>query len=173
MNYKYCPLCSGRLKLIDKHPKCQECGFILWQNSKPTVTALIINSSSRDDKILLGKRNIEPFKNWWDLPGGFLENGEDPIKGLQRELKEEIGVNVLIGKLHGIFLDNYKDDFGNYKALCLHYRAIILPSESNTLKSGGDVKALKWVALNKLDINKVAFKSNQKSLKQLLKNYES
>ena len=34
----------------------------------------------------------------WDLPGGRLNEGEDPMRGLMREVMEEIGVYVYIGR---------------------------------------------------------------------------
>ncbi len=32
----------------------------------------------------------------WDLPGGDLEYGEDPIEGMKREIKEETGLDVKV-----------------------------------------------------------------------------
>lgn len=34
----------------------------------------------------------------WDIPGGRLEQGEDPFTGLQRETKEETGLDIEIIK---------------------------------------------------------------------------
>ena len=31
---------------------------------------------------------------WWELPGGGLDWGENPIDGLRREIKEEMGLDV-------------------------------------------------------------------------------
>ncbi len=42
----------------------------------------------RDDKPTI------PFPNTWNLLGGFLEAGETPVAGLQREIEEEIGVTL-------------------------------------------------------------------------------
>ena len=94
-SYKYCPVCAGRL--INKpsaklgHLTCRQCGFIFYQNSKPTSSAFIINSLGQ---VLLAKRAINPKKGYWDSPGGFLENGEAPLAGLNREIKEELGVRL-------------------------------------------------------------------------------
>lgn len=44
----------------------------------------------KDGKILL----IKEKNNNWELPGGGLEHGEEPHKGLAREIKEELGCEV-------------------------------------------------------------------------------
>jgi 8-oxo-dGTP diphosphatase len=41
----------------------------------------------------------------WFLPGGGLENGEEPVDGLRREFKEETGLQVDVGALLGILSD--------------------------------------------------------------------
>jgi 8-oxo-dGTP pyrophosphatase MutT (NUDIX family) len=48
----------------------------------------------RDGRVLIGRRKIEPRKGHWDLPGGFLEEGELPLDGLRREFLEETGLDV-------------------------------------------------------------------------------
>jgi 8-oxo-dGTP pyrophosphatase MutT (NUDIX family) len=54
---------------------------------------------SRDRKVLLAKRaaskSVAPDK--WHLPGGHVEFGEDPVQALARELREEFGVETVIG----------------------------------------------------------------------------
>ena len=48
----------------------------------------------RDDKVLLIKRNIKPFKNYWALIGGAKEDNETFEDCAKRELKEEVGLEV-------------------------------------------------------------------------------
>jgi 8-oxo-dGTP diphosphatase len=52
------------------------------------------------DRVLLGKRNKEPNRGLWVLPGGGVEFGESFAKTLQRELLEEAGIEV---DVEGIF----------------------------------------------------------------------
>src|SRR6266568_6991688 len=48
----------------------------------------------RGDKVLLGKRNKEPNRGLWVLPGGGVEFCETFAQTLERELLEEAGINV-------------------------------------------------------------------------------
>jgi ADP-ribose pyrophosphatase YjhB (NUDIX family) len=46
------------------------------------------------DRALLIRRGSEPLKGEWSIPGGMLELGEELAAGVQRELKEETGLEV-------------------------------------------------------------------------------
>ena len=45
-------------------------------------------------RALLIRRGSEPLKGEWSIPGGMLELGEELAAGVQRELKEETGLDV-------------------------------------------------------------------------------
>lgn len=49
----------------------------------------------KDDKILLIKKKTGPYDGKLDLPGGTIEFGERPEEALIRELKEEVGIDVI------------------------------------------------------------------------------
>lgn len=51
---------------------------------------------NREGKILTVRRsNTAPVRPLhWDLPGGILDYGEDPIQGITREVKEETGLTI-------------------------------------------------------------------------------
>ncbi len=61
-------------------------------HSRFTVTAGAIVFNDNGEVLLLKHR----FRagSGWGLPGGFLEAGEQPLEGLRRELREEIGLEV-------------------------------------------------------------------------------
>lgn len=165
MRFKFCPKCGGKLleKIIKseegkKRLVCSKCNFIFYQNSKPTVSAIIV----KNNQILLAKRAIKPFKNKWDVPGGFLEEGEAPQAGLLREIKEELGVKIKIKKLIGIFMDNYGKT--GQKTLNIYYKAKII---SGIPQPASDVKELCWFPKNK--IPKVAFRNGQEAISAWLK----
>ena len=39
------------------------------------------------------------YKEGWDLPGGYVEPGETPTEGCEREIKEELGLTRRVGPL--------------------------------------------------------------------------
>lgn len=65
------------------------------------VTAAVIE---REGLILLARRKKEKEGGGYlEFPGGKVLPNEDPAKGLSRELKEELGVEVKIGEFLGFF----------------------------------------------------------------------
>ena len=61
------------------------------------VTAAVIE---RDGKVLVARRKKGLVAGGlWEFPGGKLEEGEDPRRGLERELEEELGVGSQAGDL--------------------------------------------------------------------------
>jgi 8-oxo-dGTP diphosphatase len=51
--------------------------------------------------LLLIKRGHEPEKGLWSLPGGRIEPGETDAEALVREMLEETGLTVEVGRLLG------------------------------------------------------------------------
>ncbi|MFE4822857.1 NUDIX domain-containing protein [Streptomyces sp. NPDC056704] len=48
------------------------------------------------DRILM----VEPtYKDYWDIPGGYVETGESPLHAAVREVREELGITPPIGRL--------------------------------------------------------------------------
>ena len=59
----------------------------------------------RDGQVLLGRRAREPFLGVWEIPGGFVDRGEHPVRAAVRELHEELGLEVTLTALLGTYLE--------------------------------------------------------------------
>src|SRR5512141_1518245 len=77
--------------------------MIIYKNSAPTASILILQG----DRVLLARRNVAPFKGKYDVVGGFLKYGEDPLTGVLREAREETGLTLKVLALLGVYMDTY------------------------------------------------------------------
>ncbi|MEM8899120.1 MAG: NUDIX hydrolase [Bacteroidota bacterium] len=78
---------------------CHNCHTIHYQNPKMVVGCLPI----WEDKILICKRAIQPRAGFWNLPAGYLENGETLEQGATRETWEEAQARVELIRLHCVY----------------------------------------------------------------------
>lgn len=63
------------------------------------VVAAIIWHPRGDSRFLIARRQKgKHLEDFWELPGGKLENGESRWQGLCRELSEEIGIEAVQGR---------------------------------------------------------------------------
>jgi len=56
----------------------------------------------KDNSFLLAKRNNKPAQGQWFFPGGRIMKGETLEDAVKRKAKEEVGVEVTIGKMLGV-----------------------------------------------------------------------
>lgn len=62
-----------------------------------------------DGRVLLTQRRADQsLPLAWELPGGKMEPGESPEQALARELREEIGVDVHIGRIWDVLFHAYE-----------------------------------------------------------------
>lgn len=93
---KFCPDCGATLTRkvpeADDRPRfvCDSCAAIHYQNPQMVVGAIV----ETDGRVLLCRRAIEPARNKWTLPAGYLENGETLQEGAARETFEETGYHI-------------------------------------------------------------------------------
>ncbi|MGE5182944.1 MAG: (deoxy)nucleoside triphosphate pyrophosphohydrolase [Acidobacteriota bacterium] len=73
---------------------------------KLVVAGLIIGA----DRVLISQRRADqslPLQ--WEFPGGKVEPGEAPVAALARELREELGVEVDVGRVWDVLFHPYPD----------------------------------------------------------------
>lgn len=59
------------------------------------VGVALVTFNANEEILLL--RHVFHTVNPWGLPGGWLGRNEDPAEGLARELREEIGLDMVMG----------------------------------------------------------------------------
>jgi len=154
--YKFCPKCGGDLDNL----KCQNCGFVFYQNSRPTAGIVILNDKNQ---VLLMKRAADSRIGKWSLPGGFLENFETPEEAVLRETKEEIDVEVQIENFLLFSISKYIYEGGGY-VLPIHFRGRIKSGEPKPTKFASEVR---WFDRKDIPWDDIAFESNKKALKKV------
>jgi len=89
-------------------------------NEKPSivVSALI----EKDNKFLLVKEILESGKEYWIIPGGKVEFGENLLDATRREIKEETNLDIEIKKF--IFFQEAIVPQYNYHTIIFFYHAI-------------------------------------------------
>jgi len=116
---------------------------------KPSVTVDIIIFTIKENelKVLLVKRKINPFKDKWAIPGGFVGIKESLEDAAKRELEEETGVkDVYLEQLY-TFGEPERDPRG--RVITVAYMALI-NSEEIRLKASTDVSEAKWFPIKKI-----------------------
>jgi A/G-specific adenine glycosylase len=144
----------GAMICLPRNPKCDQCplqpvcqAFMRGvQNLRPvrtkkkivphyTVCAAIIE---RDGKVLVARRKAEGLLGGlWEFPGGKQEEGETLAEALQREIKEELGVEIEIGAFFG----KYNHAYTHFKITLHAFRCRILHGEPQPL----DADTIDWV----------------------------
>ncbi|MFI2753952.1 (deoxy)nucleoside triphosphate pyrophosphohydrolase [Cellulomonas sp. P22] len=63
------------------------------------VAAAIVDDLDAPRHLLAARRSVPTnLAGRWEFPGGKVEPGESPEEGLHRELSEELGVGVALGR---------------------------------------------------------------------------
>lgn len=127
-----------------------------------TVDGIII----KNKKILLIQRKNEPYKNYYALPGGFVNYGETVEKAIEREIKEETNLKIKVKKLAGVYSNPQRDPRGHIISLVFFCQL-----KNNKLKFADDAQSGKWVPISKIP-RKLAF-DHYRIIKEFLKNVYS
>jgi ADP-ribose pyrophosphatase YjhB (NUDIX family) len=177
--YAFCPVCGSPL---DRSPGgaarvsrlfCGSCKFEFWQNSKPAVGAFIVRKVGGKPHVLLTRRGIEPYRGMWDLPGGFLNNGEHPEEGLLRELREELGTAPSWQRFLTAEIEEYpREDVAEEARFVLSLFYLCEIAADAVLTPMDDVAAAEWFPLEELP-DGIAFSANHRAFKALRKALES
>ena len=100
----------------------------------------------KDNKVFATQRGYGEFKDGWEFPGGKLEPGESAREALVREIREELDVDIRVGRL----LETVEYDYPEFH-LTMHCFICELLSEEIVLKEHEDARWLKEDELDTVD----------------------
>ncbi|MCG3171228.1 MAG: hypothetical protein CALGDGBN_02827 [Pseudomonadales bacterium] len=122
---KYCSSCGGEVSLRvpadddrERHV-CDRCNTVHYRNPRIVVGCLPVHG----DLVLLCRRAIQPRRDYWTLPAGFMEIGETTLEGARRETWEEARARVEDESLYTIF------DLPHISQVYMFYRARLAAPE--------------------------------------------
>jgi 8-oxo-dGTP diphosphatase len=121
------------------------------EQTAKTVDAVIEDSQGN---IILIKRKYPPFKDYFALPGGFIEKGENPKQALIREVKEETNLNVKILKKIGVFDEEGRDPRGRIVSTAFLCQII---GDTSTMESGTDSAEVELIPIDDIKSLDLAF----------------
>ena len=166
--WTYCPRCRGDLDGGEHRVACRACGFVAYGNPVPTASAVCVDD---DGRVLLGRRAWDPDEGLWDLPGGFVDEGEHPLDALRRELREETGLEIEPEEFLGVWMGRYGYDSSATSTLNLYWTARVVSGEESP---ADDVVELRWFAPDELpDRDALAFEANEQVLSAWLARQEN
>lgn len=118
------------------------------QNIKVSVDAVVFGYTSKEGlSVLLIKRNIKPFKDSWALPGGLVGDDESLEEAVQRELKEETGVNINYLEQLYSFGEPGRDP--RNRVISIAYYGLVKP-DAFELHADTDAADVAWFNIKKL-----------------------
>ena len=119
-----------------------------YRNPIPTVDAIIQKSSF----LLLIKRQNDPYKDTFALPGGFVDEGETVEEALIREVFEETSLEIHPIEILGVYSTPTRDPRGHMMTV-----VFITITYGGELSAGDDAKELHWIPLDNINNIDLAF----------------
>ena len=162
----YCVNCGAELMPREVEGRmvegCPNDDFVLWRDPK-VVTAVVVEA---DGGVVLGRRAIEPALGHWCLPGGFVNDDEGPLDAAARECLEEIGAEVEVTGLIGVYHIAKREA---PSMVGVGYRARVV--DGGRLAPGKEMLELRVFALDELP--ELAFPSHRQILGDFVRSQAS
>jgi len=130
---------------------CTNCHTVHYENPLNVVGTVPVLG----DKVLLCKRNIEPRKGKWTLPGGFMELDETTAQGAARETVEEAGAQFEMGALFSLL------NVPRVGQVHLFYRATLLNDQFNP---GDETMEARLFAEEEIPWDELSFRTVRETL---------
>ncbi len=118
-----------------------------YRNPSLTTDIFIFDD---DLNFILIKRKNEPYKDYWALPGGFVDYGECVEDAAIREVLDETNINVELKELVGVYSDPSRDPRGH--TVSITYTARGNMKKMNAADDACDIGLFKQEDLEKINL---------------------
>ena len=119
------------------------------------VVAAIIQ---KENKIFATQRGYGEWKDWWEFPGGKMEQGETPEKALKREICEELSAEINVDEYYcTIDYDYPKFHLTMHCYLCTLLTDAMHLNEHESARwlTKGELDSVNWLPADKSIIEKL------------------
>ncbi len=120
-----------------------------------TVAAIITGAEHNQAKILLTRRNHDPYNNFWCLPGGHIDQDEPARAAAIREVKEETGLDFAAQFF------NYFDEIIPENQIHTVVLVFVGPGVGQLQAQVDEVSEIGWFTLSEAQALPLAFKHNE------------
>lgn len=125
----------------------------------PAARQLRSDVSEAKKQIFATQRGYGEFKDWWEFPGGKIEEGESPEDALKREIREELATEISVGeKIATVEYDYPTFHLTMECFLCqvISGKLTLLEHENAKWIGENELATLNWLPADKIILDKVA-----------------
>lgn len=123
--------------------------FSIVRMSMKLTIDIVLFGYQKELQILLVKRKYDPFKGQWALPGGFVLENESLEEAVNRELKEETGVEIPLNRLEQIYTFGEVHRDPRDRVVSVAYMGLVNPDLYKT-QAATDTLDVEWFDWNQL-----------------------
>jgi len=138
---RFCPNCGGALqsRLLEGRWRdwCPACQRVHFANPKLAVGVIV----AKDGLVALGRRGAPPGMGLWSFPAGYVDQGEVVEEAACREVREEMGLEVRLTGLVGLY-----SEANNPVALAVYAGEVL----SGAIRPGSDMREVGWFSPERL-----------------------
>lgn len=109
------------------------------------IGAGVLITNARGELLL-----VEPtYKPTWEIPGGIVEDGEDPRTCASREIAEELALDIPVGRL--LVIDHCTDPPPGGDSIMIVYDGGVLAETSSIRLPADELRSFRFVPPNGLE----------------------
>jgi ADP-ribose pyrophosphatase YjhB (NUDIX family) len=164
-HFLHCPRC-GRKQAHAPPPhafSCDACGFTLYFSASNSATVFV---ERHNHDVLLIRRAQEPARGRLAPPGGFIDIGETAESAARREVREEVGLEVVDLRFLCSHPNSYLFKDVTYPVLDFFFTARAIHAER--AQALDDVDSVCWMRPEYVDPAELAFPSMRVALARLV-----